>query len=67
MKTFRTFFIIIVLLTTYSLEAQVSISSDGSDPDPSAMLDVKSTDLGMLIPRMTIPSGMRYPILQMVC
>ena len=53
MKTFRTFFIIIVLLTTYSLEAQVSISSDGSDPDPSAMLDVKSTDLGMLIPRMT--------------
>ncbi|MDI9592976.1 MAG: FISUMP domain-containing protein [Bacteroidota bacterium] len=54
MKTFRTFFIIIVLLTTYSLEAQVSISSDGSDPDPSAMLDVKSTDLGMLIPRMTI-------------
>ena len=53
MKTFRKFFIIIVLLTTYSLEAQVSISSDGSDPDPSAMLDVKSTDLGMLIPRMT--------------
>ena len=53
MKSIRTFFVIIALITTYSLEAQVSVSSDGSDPNPSAMLDVKSTDLGMLIPRMT--------------
>ncbi len=30
-----------------------SINTDGSDPDPSAMLDVKSTDKGLLIPRMT--------------
>ena len=53
MKSIRTFFVIIALITTYSLEAQVSVSSDGSDPNPSAMLDVKSTNLGMLIPRMT--------------
>ena len=30
----------------------IGINSDGSDPDPSAMLDVKSTSKGILIPRM---------------
>ena len=53
MKPIRVIFIIIALLTTYLLEAQVSISSDGSEPDSSAMLDVKSTSKGVLIPRMT--------------
>ncbi len=33
--------------------AQVSINEDNSDPDASAILDIKSTDKGMLIPRMT--------------
>lgn len=33
--------------------AQVSVSTDGSSPDPSSMLDVKSTDKGVLVPRMT--------------
>jgi uncharacterized protein (TIGR02145 family) len=33
--------------------SQTSINTDGSSPDPSAMLDVKSTNKGMLIPRMT--------------
>jgi hypothetical protein len=33
--------------------AQVAISTDGSLPDNSAILDVNSTDKGMLIPRMT--------------
>lgn len=33
--------------------AQVGISSDNSAPDPSAMLDVKSSDRGFLLPRMT--------------
>ena len=37
-----------------ALSAQnVGINGDNSNPDPSAMLDVKSTDKGMLIPRMT--------------
>lgn len=35
------------------LNAQVSINTSGSSPDNSAMLDVQSTDKGMLIPRMT--------------
>lgn len=34
------------------VSAQVSINETNSDPDPSAMLDVQSTDKGMLIPRM---------------
>jgi hypothetical protein len=33
--------------------AQVSINSDGSQPDSSAMLEVKSTTKGFLPPRMT--------------
>lgn len=32
---------------------QVGITYDGSDPDSSAMLEVKSPDKGVLIPRMT--------------
>ena len=31
----------------------VAINTDGSSPDPSAILDVKSTNKGVLIPRMT--------------
>jgi len=39
-----------VMLCTY---AQVGINEDESDPDPSAMLDVKSDDKGFLPPRLT--------------
>ena len=34
-------------------DAQVGINNTFSSPDPSSMLDVKSTSKGMLIPRMT--------------
>lgn len=40
-------------VTVFYLCGQVSINTDDSDPDPSAMLDVKSTTSGLLIPRMT--------------
>jgi hypothetical protein len=36
-----------------SSTAQVGINSDGNNPDPSAMLDIKSTEKGLLTPRMT--------------
>ena len=52
MKTI-TILISMVLLTVASSYAQVSITTDGSNPDASAMLDVKSTNSGMLVPRMT--------------
>jgi hypothetical protein len=48
-----TIIIALSLLSGRLLMAQVSISTDNSQPDPSAMLDVKSTLKGMLLPRMT--------------
>ncbi|MCP3999384.1 MAG: hypothetical protein GY727_00520, partial [Gammaproteobacteria bacterium] len=42
-----------LVLLSLGLSAQVGINTDGSSPDTSAMLDVKSTDKGMLVPRMT--------------
>ena len=47
------FFISLLLLFSSALFAQVGINADGSQPDNSAMLDVKSTDKGFLPPRMT--------------
>jgi len=44
----------IFLSITFQLSAQVGINTDNSLPDNSAMLDVKSTTKGMLVPRMTI-------------
>jgi hypothetical protein len=51
----RTLFVtIIVIFCTKSIFAQnVAINADGSDPNASAMLDIKSTNKGFLIPRMT--------------
>ena len=43
----------IILLTTVPLSAQVSISTDNSAADNSALLDVKSTNKGVLLPRIT--------------
>ncbi len=43
----------LLVLLSLGLSAQLSINTDGSDPDGSAMLDVKSTTHGMLVPRMT--------------
>jgi hypothetical protein len=47
------FFIALLLLIGSKLFAQVSINTDNSLPNNSAMLDVKSTTKGMLVPRMT--------------
>ena len=56
---YRIKFILFILITTLSCfvsssRAQsVSINTDGTPPNPSAILDVKSVTTGMLIPRMT--------------
>jgi hypothetical protein len=42
-----------ILSFTVGVFAQVGINNDGSMPDSSAMLDVKSTNQGVLIPRLT--------------
>jgi hypothetical protein len=52
MKTFYLFFAL-MLVSAISFTQNVGINSDGTAPDGSAMLDVKSTNSGILIPRMT--------------
>jgi len=43
----------VAISLSYTASAQVAVNDDGSMPDISTMLDVKSTDKGMLIPRMS--------------
>jgi uncharacterized protein (TIGR02145 family) len=43
----------LLAMTTLFVNGQVSINMDGSQPDNTAILDVKSSNRGMLIPRMT--------------
>ncbi len=45
--------LIAMLLIVWQANAQVGINDDNSAPDPSAMLDVRSSDKGFLPPRMT--------------
>lgn len=47
------YLLIIVLLFINTTYAQISINADGNNPDESAMLDISSTDKGLLIPRMS--------------
>ncbi|MEA3446675.1 MAG: tail fiber domain-containing protein, partial [Bacteroidota bacterium] len=53
MKTLKTVFLAIAILASYTINAQVAVTTDGSSADGSAMLDVKSTSKGFLAPRMT--------------
>ncbi len=46
-------FLSLFILTGISVFAQVGINLDNSTPDASAMLDIKSTSKGLLLPRMT--------------
>ena len=47
------FFISLISLSSlFAYSQSVGINEDGSVPDPSALLDIKSTSKGMLIPRM---------------
>jgi hypothetical protein len=47
------FFIAMFLLYSSAMNAQLGVNTDNSAPDNSAMLDVKSTSKGALLPRMT--------------
>lgn len=54
MKT-KLLFLMIIVLITFAPKAfsQVAINNNAADPDASAMLDISSTEKGILIPRMT--------------
>ncbi len=47
-------FILLLLLFSRALFAQIAVNTDGSQPDNSAILDVKSFEKGVLVPRMTL-------------
>lgn len=50
----RTLLFISCLLAVIAAKAQMAINNDGSLPDNSAMLEVKSSSKGLLIPSMTM-------------
>ncbi len=53
-STLKIIITLCLLLTTYYLStAQIAINTDGTDPDASAMLEIKSSEKGLLIPRMS--------------
>lgn len=45
--------VLILSIVGKSVQAQISINTDDSPPDPSAILDLKSSSQGLLTPRMT--------------
>ncbi len=47
------FFLVILISSGLNTMSQVAINNDGSAPDGSAILDVKSTTKGFLLPRLT--------------
>lgn len=47
------FILSVCFISATSITAQVSINEDGSDPDSSAILDLKSNNKGFLPPRLT--------------
>ena len=49
----KLFIILFVVMTTNIFSQGVAINTDSSNPDASAILDVKATDKGVLVPRMT--------------
>lgn len=53
--------VISVLYFSLTLSGQVSINDDGSPPDPDAMLEVKSIEKGLLIPRITLANRPASP------
>ena len=57
MKSFSFFFyIIVILFSTKVFSQSISINTDGSQPHPSAILDVKSNTKGILFPRTSTTS-----------
>lgn len=57
----KLFALLLPCLSVASLQAQVAISNPASIPDPSAMLDLKSTNRGFLMPRLASRTDVPSP------
>lgn len=53
MKSIHFLSVVIFSIVCFQNQAQVAINYDGAPPDGSAMLDIKSSDGGLLVPRLT--------------
>jgi len=53
MKNIKLLFLSIFIIAGCALKAQVAFSTDGNEPNASAMLEIKSSEKGVLLPRMT--------------
>ena len=56
MKKYLAFTILIFTISIGFSQGGVAINDDGTLPEPSAMLDIVSTDRGLLIPRVSLTS-----------
>lgn len=61
MKKTTLIFLAFAMVSFFSVNAQVGINTDNSNPDGSAMLDVKSTDKGLVVPRLTATERLAIP------
>jgi len=60
MKQVKGLILSLLLMGSVSLQAQVAINTDGTSPDASAMLDIKSTTKGLLVPRVTTAQRLAF-------
>ncbi len=61
MKKTTILVLLLIFIIGYQMQAQVSIGADCNDPDASAMLDVQSTTLGFLPPRIADTNAISTP------
>ncbi len=61
MKTLSSFLLTCLLLTGLATRAQVAINNSGAAANSSAMLDIVSTDKGLLIPRVADTTSVLSP------
>lgn len=55
------FLLLLLVCVDHSMAQNISINANGSAPDNSAMLDVSSTNRGVLVPRMTAAQRIAIP------
>src|SRR5688572_14240082 len=53
MKKIILFLLSTTIISSFIVAQNVGVNGDGSNPDGSAMLDIKSSNKGLLVPRMT--------------
>ncbi|MGB8195275.1 MAG: hypothetical protein WCF67_25285, partial [Chitinophagaceae bacterium] len=57
----KKFFSLLCFIPCFAYSQNIAINTDGSLPDRNAMLDIKSSNKGLLIPRMNTEARLRIP------